>query len=79
MAIKRSEIGKRIATACSWRGTNMSQLASEIEVSRTTMSRIVTGDSAHPNVGIIVAIARYLEVSTDYLLGLRDEMNFEAA
>jgi len=74
MALKRSEIGKRIVTACSWRGTNMSQLATAIGLSRTTMSRIVTGDSVSPKSYIIVDIARHLEVSADYLLGLSDTM-----
>jgi transcriptional regulator with XRE-family HTH domain len=72
--MERSELGKRIAAACALRGLSMGTLADRIDVTRNTLSRIVTGITADPASSIIVKIAKELGVSTDYLYGLTDEM-----
>jgi transcriptional regulator with XRE-family HTH domain len=72
---ERSEIGKRIASACALRGMSMGQLAKEIGIARNTLSRIVTGDIGDPGSNIVRDIAQTLRVSTDFLLGLSDEMD----
>src|SRR5439155_21235328 len=46
--MERSELGKRIAAACALRGLSMGTLADRIDVSRNTLSRIVTGVTADP-------------------------------
>jgi transcriptional regulator with XRE-family HTH domain len=53
----------------------MGTLADRIDVTRNTLSRIVTGDTADPASSIIVKIAKELRVSTDYLHGLTDVMH----
>jgi transcriptional regulator with XRE-family HTH domain len=73
--MERSELGKRIAAACALRGISMGTLADQIDVSRNTLSRIVTGVTADPASSIIVKIAKELRVSTDYLYGLTDDMH----
>ena len=73
--MERSELGKRIAAACALRGISMGTLADRIDVTRNTLSRIVTGDTADPASSIIVKIAKELRVSTDYLHGLTDDMH----
>ena len=77
--MERSELGKRIAAACALRGISMGTLADQIDVSRNTLSRIVTGVTADPASSIIVKIAKALRVSTDYLHGLTDDMSTKAA
>lgn len=77
--MERSEMGKRIAAACAFRGISMGALAERINVSRNTLSRIVTGITEDPASSIIVKIARELQVSTDYLHGLTDDMHATAA
>ncbi len=73
--MERSELGKRIAAACAFRGISMGSLADRIDVARNTLSRIVTGITADPASSIIVKIAKELRVSTDYLHGLTDDMH----
>ena len=73
--MERSELGKRIAAACAFRGISMGTLADRIDVTRNTLSRIVTGVTADPASSIIIKIAKELHVSTDYLYGLTDEMH----
>ena len=53
-----------------FRGISMGTLADQIDVSRNTLSRIVTGITADPASSIIVKIAKELRVSTDYLYSL---------
>ncbi len=79
--VERSDLGRRIASLCSLRGTTMAELAGSIGIARNTLSRIVTGDTKDPASSIIVAIAEELETTTDYLLrGIEDkESHFEAA
>ena len=74
MPVSRSALGARISAACGMRGVSMSELAREVGITRNSMSRIVRGDIESPRAEIVTRIARHLEVSTDYLLGLKDTM-----
>jgi len=78
MATKRSVLGGRIAAVCGMQGVSMAELARAIGITPNSMSRIVRGEIAEPRVKVLRDVAEHLQVSTDYLLGLRDEMNFEA-
>ena len=71
---KRCPLGNRIAAACGLRNVSMAQLASAIGIASNSMSRIVRGDIISPRAEVVVKMAKHLNVTTDYLLGLSDEM-----
>lgn len=52
-------------------GTTITALAKELKISRQAVSQYVDG-SAQPNIDRLVMIARFFDVSSDYLLGLSD-------
>lgn len=56
------------------RGENQTTLAEKIGVQRQTISLYMNGQSS-PNTETLTAIAKALDVSTDWLLGLRDDMS----
>ena len=72
MAKQRTALGRRIAAACALKGWTMTKLADEIDVSRNTITRIVTGDTADPATGIMVKIARALGTTVEALVGTED-------
>lgn len=45
------------------------QVAEEIGVSNATISRLVSGSSRYPDVDVLLKLADYFGVTTDYLLG----------
>ena len=53
------------------RGTTITALAKELKISRQAASQYVDG-SAQPNIDRLVMIARFFDVSSDYLLGLSE-------
>lgn len=59
---------------------NISQkwLADAADTKEATISRYVTGVNKSPNVDILINIAKSLNVSTDFLLGLTDVPNFSS-
>lgn len=65
-----TDIGKRIRLAREIAGFTQENLAEAVDVSRTAVSRWESGDIV-PNLQHIVDIAILLNVSTDYLLGVR--------
>ena len=65
-----TDIGKRIRLAREIAGFTQENLAEAVDVSRTAVSRWESGDIV-PNLQHIVDIAMLLNVSTDYLLGVR--------
>lgn len=71
---ERTELGRRIASACARRGMTMTTLADRIGIARNTLSRIVTGETEDPASSIIVRAAKELQVSLDFLFGLTDDM-----
>ena len=53
------------------RGTTITALAKELKISRQAVSQYADG-SAQPNIEKIALIARFFNVSSDYLIGLSD-------
>lgn len=62
-------IGERIRAAREERGETQEYLAQQVGISRPALANIEMGRQDVPTVKL-VAIARYLGVSTDYLLGM---------
>ena len=66
-------IGQRINSALAKRNVKQKELAAALNVSDNTISYFVSGKRT-PNTGQIIKISQTLKVSTDYLLGLADNM-----
>lgn len=62
-------IGKRIAAAMALKNLKQKDLATHLEVTDNTISYFCSG-SRTPNTTQIIEIAKFLEVSSDYLLGI---------
>lgn len=73
MEIKK-ELGSRITSALALRGKKQKELANAIGVTDNTISYYCSG-SRSPNIGQLVKIAQFLNVTTDYLLGCTDDPN----
>jgi transcriptional regulator with XRE-family HTH domain len=61
---------QRIKETCDSKDINISKLEQDLEFSSGLISR---WDKSSPSIDRVVAVSRYLETSTDYLLGLKDE------
>ena len=46
------------------------QLANQLHVTHSQISRIESGETQNPNISIVIDAARFFHVSTDYLLGI---------
>src|SRR5437763_1505475 len=66
-------LGARIRIARTRCKKSQVELARDVGISKTTLSDIETGNTIAPSSAIITDIARVLNVSADFLLGLRDE------
>ena len=64
--------GKRIKKELKEQGRTQTELADFLNVRKSTVSEWVN-DNNEPPMEVIVEIAKFLRVSTDYLLGLEDE------
>lgn len=64
-------IGMRINSALAKKGVKQKELAQQIGVTDNTISYFCSG-SRTPNIEMLISIARALNVSSDYLLGLSD-------
>lgn len=71
--ITKKTIGKRINNALAFRNVKQKELAKVLEISDNTVSFFCSGNRV-PNHEQIIQIAKYLNVSADYLLGLTDSM-----
>ena len=69
--VTKKLIGTRINSALALRNIKQKELAKHLEVSDNTVSYFVGGSRA-PNMEQLIKISNYLNVSTDYLLGLTD-------
>ena len=67
-----SDTGKIIRNILEERGISQKQLANTVGVTPATLSRWITGETEPPALGIIAEMAKALNVSADYLLGLTD-------
>lgn len=70
--ITKEKIGQRINAALALRDKKQKELAKAIGVADNAVSYYCNGDRV-PNYEQLIAIAQYLEVSADYLLGLSNE------
>jgi len=66
-------LGYRIRLAMFEKGIKQQDLASQIHISRTSLSSIMRGKTKDPGFSIICQIAKALDVSLDYLAGNSDE------
>ena len=69
---KRNEntIGYRVSELRLDKGWNQKELADQIHVARSQISRLESGSTTNVSTEILVALAKLFHVSTDYLLGL---------
>ena len=72
-------IGFRIRAARRWRGMSQAELARRIRISANSLNGIELGHTKSPRGDVVRRIAQALQVSGDYLLGLRDELPPKAA
>lgn len=63
--------GKRVKQELKIQGKMQKNICEELNVSKSTMSEWLSNKN-QPPLEMVVAIAKYLGVSTDYLLGLED-------
>lgn len=68
-----SILGKRLHQVRRDRKCTQEQLARAIGVSSNTIARVERGALQYLNGGTVAEAARFLEVSTDFLLGLSEE------
>lgn len=71
--ITKQKIGNRINAALALRNVKQKELAKAIGVSDNVISFYCSGNRT-PNCEQLIEIAKYLDVSTDYLLGLTENM-----
>lgn len=67
-------LGERIREICGARGWSESRLAKEIGISRTQLSRTITGKT-EPLVSTLVRIANALNVTPNDLLGITNDLS----
>jgi len=67
-----ASLGKRIRTAREISGKTQEQVAEQIGVSRTAVSRWELGE-IEPNIQNLLSLAKALNVSTDFLLGVEPD------
>ncbi len=71
--------GQRVTRIREQRGLTQQQLAVKAKTSYQTIWRIENGKHAEPGIYIAARIARALGVSLDYLSGMYDDPEHEAA
>lgn len=64
-------LGKRIKELRAEKGVSQKQLASDIHLAQNTIASYETC-AIEPSLEVLVLLADYFDVSTDYLLGRRD-------
>lgn len=73
-----SDFAKTLKETIESRNISQKWLADAADTKEATISRYVTGVNKSPNVDILINIAKALNVSTDFLLGLTDVPNFSS-
>lgn len=64
-------LGERITTLRKEKGLNQIEFAAKLIIDKSTIAKYET-DKILPSVPMLIKIAQFFEVSTDYLLGLED-------
>ena len=77
MPLPEDSIGYRIRRARMWRGIGQAELARAIGISPNALNSIEQGHTKAPRSDIIQGIARELQVSADFLLCLKENMESE--
>jgi len=65
------DIGKKIKELRTERGLTQAQACAILHIARNTLSQYETG-KALPSLEVLILLAKYFDVTTDYLLGLHD-------
>lgn len=73
-----TDFSKILKATLDERGISQKWLADAAFTKEATISRYITGVNKSPNVEILVNIAKALNVSTDYLLGITDVQNYKS-
>ena len=63
--------GQRLKKARSDKKITQIELAQQLKVDKSTIAKYET-DRIEPSVSMLIAIAKFFNVSTDYMLGLED-------
>lgn len=71
--MKKNILGYRIKNMLEAQNKSQLDLCREIDMRPTTLNSIITGDRENPRIDTIVSIAKGLNTSLDYLLGITDE------
>ena len=71
------KLGRRIASARVMADLTQKELADRAGIAQSALARIERGNRPQLSVGTLYAIAQALHVSTDYLLGLKEQGNRE--
>jgi transcriptional regulator with XRE-family HTH domain len=66
-----NDFAKKLTDLMKEHGISQNQLAKILSVKQQTISRYMKGER-EPEIDTIIKIAKFFEVSTDYLLGLED-------
>lgn len=66
----KKTLGNKLSDLMTEKNITGKQLASEINITEGTISKILTGQNNNPKSDTIIALAKYFDVSTDYLLGM---------
>ena len=66
-------LGKRISAVLKEQGKTQTELCEEIGMGTSTLNALIMGERKNPRIETIVPIAKGLNVSLDYLLGITDE------
>ena len=72
------DFGKNLKRIIEQRGVNQKWLADHAQTTEATISRYIKGVNKSPDVEILVNMAKALDVTVDYLLGVSDIPKFES-
>ncbi len=67
------KLGRRIAAARVMADLTQKELADRAGIAQSALARIERGNRPQLSIGTLYAVAQSLHISTDYLLGLKDE------
>ena len=67
------KLGRRIAATRVMADLTQQELAARAGIAQSALARVERGNRPQLSVGTLYAIAQALHVSTDYLLGLKEE------
>ena len=73
--VDKSVFRTRLRELIKERGITITALAKELKISRQSVSKYING-SAYPNIERLFMIARFFDVSSDYLVGLTEKKKF---